>query len=195
MAHSVGAPGLHSAEQSATSAVYGTLFHQFKEILDSAEAKVVGYDQLQASLQNEKRSVEHLKQALSAQQHKLDSFHSQEALVAKLTCQLADKTEALERLEARCRQQTEQHDSAQTEAAATQLELGLKRKRVDELERDSSSKQQRVERLEQELQEYQGLCAYVAAHTQVRHHQFAHPCCHRLFMQCKYVPRLQHKAC
>lgn len=156
-----------AAELPAVSGSCGRLFSQFKELLDSAEAKVTGYDELQSSLQKEKRSVEQLQGALLAQQQQLDTCTEQDSLVERLTRQLETKSHALEALEAKLQRQGWQYETAQTEASASHEELGRKRKRIEELESEGVSKQRKIEQLEQELQGYRGICSYVSAHTQV----------------------------
>ena len=51
-------PAAPNSEQSSVSPSYGVLFSQFKELLDNAEAKVTGYDELHTSLLDEKRLVQ-----------------------------------------------------------------------------------------------------------------------------------------
>ena len=158
------------ASSSTAPAANGScerLFSQFKQLLDSAEAKVTGYDELHNSLQKEKRSVEHLQQALVAQQQQIDTWAKQDSLVERLTHQLEAKSCALEALEAKLHMQGRQYDSAQAEVSSSQQELGRKRQRVNQLEADGARKQQKIEQLEHELQGYRGICSYVTSHIQV----------------------------
>lgn len=145
----------------------GHLFSQFKELLDSAEAKVTGYDKLHSSLQEEKRSVEQLQEALLSSQRHIDTCAKQNSVLETLTRQLEAKSHALKALDATLQKQGLQYETAQAEAMASQQELGRKRKRMEQLEYHNVSKQQRIEQLEQELQAYRGICSYVTAHTQV----------------------------
>ena len=157
-----------TVEVPAASGSCGRLFSQFKELLDSAEAKVTGYDELHSSLQKERRSVEQLQGALLAQQQQLDACAKQDSLVERLTRQLEMKSYALEALEAKLQRQGLQYETAQVEASASHKELGKKRKRIEELESDSVSKQRKIQQLEQEVQGYRGICSYVSARTQVQ---------------------------
>lgn len=155
-------------EQALRPPSCNMLFSQLKELLDTAEAKSTGYDDLQLSLQNEKRSVEQLRRALETQQRQIDSFVTQDVLVSQLTSQLAVQSKAIEQMEARLQQQEQLYYSAQTQATASQQELGHKRKRIQELELEGSSKQQKIEQLGEQLADYKDICSYVMTHTQVR---------------------------
>ncbi|DBB04332.1 hypothetical protein WJX77_004983 [Trebouxia sp. C0004] len=147
------------------------LFSQLKELLDTAEAKSIGYDNLQLSLQDEKRSVEQLRRAFEAQQRQIDSFVTQDVLVSHLTSQLAAQSKAIEQMESKLQQQEQQYHSAQTQATASQQELGHKRKRIQELEHEGSNKQQKIEQLGEQLAEYKDICSYVVTHTQRLQHE------------------------
>ncbi|KAL0027597.1 hypothetical protein WJX79_000635 [Trebouxia sp. C0005] len=147
------------------------LFSQLKELLDTAEAKSIGYDDLQLSLQNEKRSVEQLRRALETQQRQIDNFVTQDVLVLQLTSQLAAQSKAIEQMEGRLQQQEQLYNSAQMQATASQQELGHKRKRIQELELEGSSKQQNIEQLGEQLADYKDVCSYVMTHTQRLQHQ------------------------
>lgn len=153
-------------EQALNPPSCNMLFSQLKELLDTAEAKSIGYDDLQLSLQNEKRSVEQLRRALETQQRQIDSFVTQEVLVAQLTSQLAAQSKAIEQMEAKLQQQEQLFYSAQTHATASQQELGHKRKRIHELELEGSSKQQKLKQLGEQLADYKDICSYVMTHTQ-----------------------------
>ncbi len=110
------------------------LFAQFKQLLEAAEAKVTGYDELHALLQNEQRSVGQLERALQLQQRHIDRFTAQDLLLAQLTQQMAIQAQALEQLQSTCRQQKQQLASAKAEASQLQQEVGHKRKRIEALE-------------------------------------------------------------
>jgi len=155
-------------EQALSAPSCNMLFSQLKELLDTAEAKSIGYDDLQVCLQNEKRSVEQLRRALETQQRQIDSFVTQDVLVSQLTSQLAAQTKTIEQMEARVQQQEKLYYFAQTQATASQQELGHKRKRIQELEVEGSSKQQKIEQLGEQLADYKDICSYVMTHTQVR---------------------------
>ncbi len=92
-------------KQALTGPSCNVLFSQLKELLDTAEAKSIGYDDLQLSLQNEKRSVDQLRRALETQQRQIDSFVTQDVLVSQLTSQLAAQSKTIEQMEARVQQQ------------------------------------------------------------------------------------------
>jgi len=166
--HSNSSLAVPKPEQVLSPPSCNMLFSQLKELLDTAEAKSIGYDDLQLSLQNEKRSVEQLRRALETQQRQIDSFVTQDVLVSQLTSQLAAQSKAIEQKEARLRQQEQLCYSAQTQATASQQELGHKRKRIQELELEGSIKQQKLEQLGEQLADYKDICSYVMTHTQVR---------------------------
>ena len=92
------------ADSDPPNASYETLCNQIKAILDAAEGKDSAYHQLQADLQNEKRSATQLQQSLAAQQLVIDGLASQDALVAKMTLQLAEQSTAVEKFELRCKE-------------------------------------------------------------------------------------------
>ena len=144
------------------------MFSQFKQLLDAAEAKVSGFDELHASLQATQKEVKRLEQVVQTQQQQLDSFSAQDQLVAQLTRRLAAQSQALEQLETSNERREKQYDTVQTQAAALQQEVGQKRKRIQDLESDGTCKVQKIEHLEQRLEEYRSICSYVTAHTQVR---------------------------
>ncbi|KAL0048769.1 hypothetical protein WJX82_010587 [Trebouxia sp. C0006] len=153
-------------KQALTGPSCNVLFSQLKELLDTAEAKSIGYDDLQLSLQNEKRSVDQLRRALETQQRQIDSFVTQDVLVSQLTSQLAAQSKTIEQIEARVQQQEKLYYSVQTQATAFQQELGHKRKRIQELELEGSSKQQKLDQLGEQLADYKDICSYVMTHTQ-----------------------------
>jgi len=161
-------PAEPKPEQASNLPSCNMLFSQLKELLDTAEAKSIGYDNLQLSLQNEKRSVEQLRRALETQQRQIDSFVTQDVLVSQLTSQLAAQSKAIEQMEAKVQQQEQQYYSAQTQATASQQELGHKRKRIQELEHEGSNKQHKIQQLGEQLADYKDICSYVMIHTQVR---------------------------
>lgn len=163
-----GSPAIPKSEQALSPPSCNMLFSQLKELLDTAEAKSIGYDDLQLSLQNEKRSVEQLRRALETQQRQIDNFVTQDVLVLQLTSQLAAQSKAIEQMEGRLQQQEQLYNSAQMQATASQQELGHKRKRIQELELEGSSKQQNIEQLGEQLADYKDVCSYVMTHTQVR---------------------------
>lgn len=156
------------SEQALSAPSCNMFFSQLKELLDTAEAKSIGYDDLQLSLQNEKRSVEQLRRSLETQQRQIDNFVTQNVLVSQLTSQLAAQSKTIEQMETRLQQQEKLCYSVQTQATASQQELGHKRKRIQELEVEGSSKQQKIEQLGEQLADYKDICSYVMMHTQVR---------------------------
>lgn len=159
-------PAVLKSEQALRPPSCNMLFSQLKELLDTAEAKSIGYDDLQVSLQNEKSSVEQLRRALETQQRQIDSFVTQDVLVSQLTSQLAAQSKAIEQMEAKLQHHEQQYHSAQTQATASQQELGHKRKRIQELEYEGNSKQQKIEQLGEQLAGYKDICSYVMTHTQ-----------------------------
>ena len=158
-------PAAPTSEQISVSPSYGVLFSHFKELLDTAEAKITGYDELQTSLLNEKRLVQQLRQALQTQQRQIDAFVTQDALVSQLTRQLAAQWQTMEQLEANRQQQVQQSQSLQAQASASQRELGQTQRG---LEQENRRKQQKIEQLEQQLEDYKAFCSYVMSQTQVR---------------------------
>ena len=144
------------------------LFAQFKQLLEAAEAKVTGYGELHALLQNEQRSVGQLERALQLQQRHIDRFTAQDLLLAQLTQQMAIQTQALEQLQGTCRQQKQQLVSAKAEASQLQQEVGHKRKRIEALEWHGACQEQSISKLEHRVYEYKHICSYVARESQVR---------------------------
>jgi len=144
------------------------LFAQFKQLLEAAEAKVTGFDELHALLQNEQRSVGQLERALQLQQRHIDRFTAQDLLLAQLTQQMAIQAHAWEQLQATCRQQQQQLAAAKAEASQLQQEVGHKRKRIEALEWHGACQEQSISKLEHKTCEYKRICSYVARESQVR---------------------------
>lgn len=132
---------------------------------------MTGYEKfqtsLQTSLQSGKRSIEHLQKTLLAQQRQIEICAKQDMLIESLARHLEIKSYALEALEAKFQRQGHEYQSAEAAVSAAQQELGMKRKRIEDLHSDSISKQQKIEQLEQEAQCYRGICSYMAARTLV----------------------------
>lgn len=144
------------------------LFAHFKQLLEAAEAKVTGYDELHALLQNEQRSVGQLERALQLQQRHIDRFTAQDLLLAQLTQQMAIQSQALEQLQKTCRQQNQQLSAVKSEALTYQQEVGQKRKRIEGLESHKACQEQSIGKLEQKIQEYKRICSFVARESQVQ---------------------------
>lgn len=151
---------------ASVSSMY--LFAQIKGILEAAEAKVAGYDELSSLLETEQRSVGQLQRALQMQHRHIENS----------TRQLAAHEQALERLQDYCRTLEEQLNSAQTRIVALQQENSCKRLKLSQpapatvpvqLEKSGvSSEQDRIAVLEQRLQSYESICSYVALQTKVQ---------------------------
>lgn len=73
----------------------------------------------------------------------------------------------MEQMEANCQEQLQQSQSLHAEASASQQELGQKPRKVEELEHEDRRKQQKIEQLEQQLEDYKAVCSYVTSQTQV----------------------------
>ncbi len=145
------------------------MFSQFKQLIDAAEAKVSGFDELQVSLQASQKEVIRLEQLVQTQQKQLESFSAQDQLVSQLTRRLAAQSQALEQLEAFSQRREKQFEAVQSQAVVLQQEVGQKRKRIQDLESDGTFKVQKIQQLQHKLQEYRGICSYVSLHTQVRY--------------------------
>ena len=163
---SVPPEALDAASANATSK---QLFAQFKQLLEAAEAKVSGYHELHAMLQNEQRSVGQLERALHLQQRHIDRFTAQDLLVSQLTQQLTVQSQAVEQLRSSCNQRSQQLESCQAHASALQQEVGQKRKRIDSLMEHGMYQDKRIRGLEKKLQQYKSLCSYVANESPVSH--------------------------
>ena len=146
------------------------LFVQFKQLLAAAEAKVSGYDKLNALLQSEQRSVGHLEQALQLQQRHIERFSAQDLLVAQLTQHMAIQTQSLEQVQNTCNLQSQQLASVKAEAQRLHQEVGQKRKRTEALEWHSACQQQSIDQLERKLQEYKRICSNAVRESQVSIH-------------------------
>lgn len=145
------------------------MFSQFKQLIDAAEAKVSGFDELQVSLQTSQKEVKRLEQLVQTQQKQLESFSAQDQLVSQLTRRLAAQSQALEQLEASTQRREKQFEAVKSQAVVLQQEVGQKRKRIQDLESDGTSKIHKIQQLQHKLQEYRGICSYVSLHTQVRY--------------------------
>ena len=156
-----------SEARDAVNASGRQLFAQFKQLLEAAEAKVTGYDELHALLQNEQRSVGQLERALQLQQRHIDRFTAQDLLLAQLTQQMGIQAQALEQLQNTCRHQKQQLASAKAEASQLQQEVGHRRKRIEALEWHGACQEQSISKLEHRVHEYKRICAYVARESQV----------------------------
>ncbi|KAA6427373.1 MAG: hypothetical protein FRX49_02037 [Trebouxia sp. A1-2] len=155
-----------SEARDAVNASGRQLFAQFKQLLEAAEAKVTGYDELHALLQNEQRSVGQLERALQLQQRHIDRFTAQDLLLAQLTQQMGIQAQALEQLQNTCRHQKQQLASAKAEASQLQQEVGHRRKRIEALEWHGACQEQSISKLEHRVHEYKRICAYVARESQ-----------------------------
>ena len=167
--HNGSSPSVNSGglEEAASNSSSRQLFAHFKSLLEAAEAKVAGYDELRAMLQSEQRSVGQLERAL--QQRHIDRFTAQDLLVSQLTQQLTAQSQAVEQLRNTCRQHTQQLENCQAYASALQQEVGQKRKRIDSLMDIGEHQEKKLTLLEKKLQQYRSLCSYVATESQVKH--------------------------
>lgn len=178
------AASLGSEKSSGASASSIHLFGQIKEILEAAEAKLAGYDELNSLLETEQRSVGQLQRALQMQQRHIENTVTKERLVSQLSRQLAAHAQTNERLQALCTSQKQQLALAHSRIEALQQDRQHKRLKVThgtvsthgghDSQTDSSSKQERIHTLEQLLQDkeqrlqaYETICTYVAFQTQV----------------------------
>lgn len=177
------AASLGSEKSSGASASSIHLFGQTKEILEAAEAKLAGYDELNSLLETEQRSVGQLQRALQMQQRYIENTVTKERLVSQLSRQLAAHAQTNEHLQALCTSQKQQLALAHSRIEALQQDRQHKRLKVThgtvstqgghDSQSDSSSKQERIHTLEQLLQDkeqrlqaYETICTYVAFQTQ-----------------------------
>ena len=169
--HNVSSPSVNSEALDAAAATASSrqLFAQFKNLLEAAEAKVTGYDELHAMLQNEQRSVSQLERALHMQQRHIDRFTAQDLLVSQLTQQLNVQSQNIEQLRTTCLRRSQQVESCQARAANLQQEVGQKRKRIDSLMEHGVFQEKRIRGLEKKLMQYQSLYSYIASESQVSH--------------------------
>ena len=169
--HNVSSPSVNSEALDAAAATASSrqLFAQFKNLLEAAEAKVTGYDELHAMLQSEQRSVGQLERALHMQQRHIDRFTAQDLLVSQLAQQLTVQSQNVEQLRTTCHQLSQQLESCQALAANLQQEVGQKRKRIDSLMEHGVFQEKRIRGLEKKLQQYKSLCSYIASESQVSH--------------------------
>ena len=151
---------LQPTDDTVDSGSTTLMFSQFRQLLDAAEAKARGFDELQSSLQIAQQEIQRLEQIIQTLQRQLDSFCTKDRLVSHLTQQVTAQSQALE-------QREKQIDSAQAQASAVEQELGQKRKRIQKLEADSTSKVQKIGHLEHKLQGYRSICSFVTSHTWV----------------------------
>lgn len=140
---------------------------QLKQLFDPAEASIAHRNEMQTCLQHEDQSVKHLQEALLAQERQVEILSEQQRLIEGLTRQLETNSSALEALEAKFQRQAREYQYTEDVVTAAQRELGIKRGRIEKLQSDTNSKQQKIEQLEQELRGYSGICSYVTAHTLV----------------------------
>ena len=140
---------------------------QFKQLLAAAEAKVSGYDELKALLENQQRSVRQLERALQLQQRHIDKFSAQDLLLAQLTQQIALQAHSYEQLQSRYLQHSQTLASAKSDAERLEGEVGQNRKRIESLEWHGAHQEQCIKRLEHQLKQYKRICSYVADESQV----------------------------
>ena len=139
----------------------------FKQLFDSAEVNIAHHDDMQSCQAHENQSVKQLQEALLAQERQVEIFTKQQRLIEGLTRQLETNSSAMEALEAKFQRQGREYQYAEAAVTAAQQELGIKRGRIEELQSDTTSKQQKIEQLEHEVRGYKGICSYVIAHTLV----------------------------
>lgn len=144
-----------------------SFFGHLKQKFDLAEANIAHHDEMQTSQQHENQSVKQLQEALLAQERQVEILTKQQRLIEGLTRQLETNSSALDALEAKFQRQGREYQCAEAAVTAAQQELGIKRGRVEELQSDTNSKQQKIEQLEQEVRGYKGICSYVTVHTLV----------------------------
>ena len=149
---------------------------QFKQLLAAVEAKVAGYDELKALLENEQRSVRQLERALQLQQRHIDKFSAQDLLLAQLTQQMALQAQTFEQLQSKHIQQAQNLASAKTDADRLEQEVGNKRKRIESLEWHGSRQNRSIKKLEHQLQQYKRICSYVTHKSRVSRSQRHHLC-------------------
>lgn len=144
-----------------------SVFGQSKQLFDSAEASIAQHNDMQKDLQHESQWIKQLQEALLAQERQVDIFSTQQTLIEGLTRQLETNSSALESLEAKFKIRGREYQYVEAAVTAAQQELGIKRGKIEELQSDATRKQQKIERLEQEVQGYKGICSYVTAYTLV----------------------------
>ena len=152
---------LQSTDDTVDSGYTTLMFSQFRQLLDAAEAKARGFDELQSSLQTAQQEIQRLEQIIQTQQRQPVGFSAQDQLVSHLTQQLAAQSQALKQLKASAQCREKQIDSAQAQVSAVEHELGHKRKCIQKLEADSTSKIQKIEPLKHKLQGYRSTCSFV----------------------------------
>lgn len=146
---------------------YLSVFGQSTQLFDPAKASMVCHNEIQKDLQDENQSVKQFQEALLTQKRQVDMFTKQQRLIEGLTRQLETNSSALEALEAKFQRQGREYQYTEAAVTAAQRELGIKRGRIEELQSDTTRKQQKIEQLEQEVQGYKGICSYVTAYTLV----------------------------
>lgn len=112
---------LQPTDDTVDSGYTTLMLSQFRQLLDAAEAKARGFDELQSSLQTAQQEIQRLEQIIQTQQRQLDSFSAQDQLVSHLTQQLAAQSQALEQLKASAQCREKQIDSAQAQLSSTSL--------------------------------------------------------------------------
>ena len=163
----VASVSLGSEQNSGASVSSMYLLAQIKGILEAAEAKVAGYDELSSLLESEQRIVGRLQRALLVQHTRIE--HS--------TRQLAAREQDFQRLQDYCRSLEKQLNSAQARIVSLQQENRCKRVKVSQpapsaapfqLEKPAATNEQdRIAVLEHRLQSYESICSYVALQTKV----------------------------
>ena len=144
-----------------------SVFGRFKQLFDSGGTSIAHHNEMQTCLQLQNQSVKQLQEALLAQERQVEIFTKQQRIIEGLTRQLEMNSSALEALETKFKRQAREYQCTEEVITDTQQELGIKRGRIEELQTDTNSKQQKIEQLEQELRGYRGICSYVTAHTLV----------------------------
>lgn len=153
---------------SAAAATPQQLIQQLTQllaVLQRADGVSPSYNEV-AAQQSVEESHAHSGEQL--QQEQRDKWIAQELLVTQLTQQLAAYADALKQLQTIYQQQEVRVSAIQSHAGGLQRQLGQKHQRIQELESESTYKENKIQDLEARLHKYRRLCSYVTANSQVK---------------------------
>lgn len=160
------APGPSTATAAGTPQQLIEQLSQLIVLLQKGHGNLPGFDELWTRQRTEEQLTQELHGA-QQQQREHEKWVAQELLLAQLAQQLAIYAQDLHHLRGICQHQDSRVSAVQQHAAQLEQQLGQKHHRIEQLEQDSTARDQHIVDLEVRLHKYRSLCAYVTTSAQV----------------------------
>ncbi|KAL3142048.1 hypothetical protein ABBQ32_004678 [Trebouxia sp. C0010 RCD-2024] len=159
------APGPSTATAAGTPQQLIEQLSQLIVLLQKGHGNLPGFDELWTRQRTEEQLTQELHGA-QQQQREHEKWVAQELLLAQLAQQLAIYAQDLHHLRGICQHQDSRVSAVQQHAAQLEQQLGQKHHRIEQLEQDSTARDQHIVDLEVRLHKYRSLCAYVTTSAQ-----------------------------